>query len=444
MFFGLFGKNKIEEPIEEAKSVSVSIDKSSKATPDYVADYESAGGKPSTDAYVSAYSSSDLVNSCVSYISEAGGMSKLKIGQKDKSGKMIPLKNKKVRAMFDGAPNQFITWQELIEQSVQSYLLTGNTYLSFEAIAEYELWQLEAGKMQVVPDETTYVAGYIYNDTINFDTTEMIHVRRASADNMYYGTSAVMECLKDSLLLEGYATTDMKEFFENSSVGSGVLSSEFPLSKEQIESVRAQFAANYAQGGKRHSTVILPNKMEYTNIKMSPKESMLLDSLTISSDRVLRTFRMHKVILGGEVDSYSNKMDEIAKLVFNAGIKPIVEKIAAQLQLFFRRLLKTDNLYIWCDYDRVPYLQDGLETKSDAIAKLTASGIMSFNEARDAVGLPQIGNENYDKRFLPAYLYSSTPVAIEDFVAGMDLGTGTAAPTTVSPQGGDNTTATAV
>ena len=52
--------------------------------------------------------------------------------------------------------------------------------------------------------------------------------------SQYYGTSAIMECLADPLLLEAYGIGDLKEFYENSSVGGGVLTSEFPLSPEPI------------------------------------------------------------------------------------------------------------------------------------------------------------------------------------------------------------------
>lgn len=439
MFFGLIKRKPKEKVVEETKAVSAT--KASAAAPDYVQDYENAGNKPTVDTYYTAYSTSDLVNSCVSYISETGGLTKFKVGQKDKSGKMLPLKNKKVKALFEGAPNSFITWQELIEQSIQSYLLTGNTYLSYEAIAEYELWLLESSKVEIVPDATNYVKGYIYNKNINFEPTEMLHIRRAASNNLYYGTSAVMSCIKDSLVLEGYATADMKEFFENSSVGNGVLSSELPLGKVQIESVRKQFEDNYKQGQKRHSTIILPSKMQYTNIKMSPKDAMLLESLNISSDRVLRTFRMHKLLLGGDVQSYSNKMADIATLVFNTGIKPITEKLAAQLQLFFRKVLRTDNLFVYCDYDNIPYMDSLIESKGDSVTKLTASGVMSYNEGRDSLGLAPIDNENFNKHWLPAYLLSGNANTVEDFDPSTQNSGGNApAPTTTNPNGGTNIT----
>ena len=437
MFFGLFKKKeKIEqEPLAETIKIET---KASSALPEYVSAYKDGGKKPSVSTYYTAFSASDLVNSCVNYISEAGGMTKFKVYQKDKSGKPIPLKNKKVKALFENAPNTFFTWQELREQMIQSYLLTGNTFLSFEKLANYELWLLETNKIKIVPDPKNYILGYMYNDKINFKPNEMLHLRRASSNNLYYGSSAVMECLKDSLLLEGYALADIKDFYENSSVGNGVLTSEFPLTPQQIESIREQFKENYAKNsGGRHSTIILPNKMEYKNIKLSPKDSMLLDSMNISDDRILRVFKMHKMLLGGDVKTYTNKVDEVAKLVFNTAVRPITEKIAGQLQLFFRQILKTDNFFIDCDYDNIPYLQTSIETKAEPLAKMVAAGILSYNEARDMVNLPLIDNPNYDIRFLPAHLLGNTPTSIENWKPGTVIGTNNSGNSgSISPQGG--------
>jgi len=422
------------------------VTKSSTALPEYVADYESGGKKPSVSSYYTTYGTSDLVNSCVNYISETAGMTKFVIGQKDTSGRLVPLKNKKVRELFDSAPNQYFTWQELIEQMVQSYLLTGNSYLSFEPIESYELWQLETEKMQVVPDSKDYLKGYLYNDKVAFDPVDVLHLRRASSSNQYYGTSAVMDCLVDPLLLEAYGITDLKSFYENSSVGSGVLSSEFPLTKAQIDSVREQFEKAYGTGGKRHSAIILPNKMSYTSVKLSPKDSMLLDSLKISDDRVLRVFRLHKMLLGGDVPSYSTKTEDVAKLCFNTAIKPITEKIASQLQLFFRRFLNTQNLFVIADYDRIPYISDTIAEKAEHITKLIASGTISWNEGRDILGMAQLENTNYNLRFVPSYLLGSNPIAIDDYKPGMVISPVngiTPEPTTVDPNGGNNATPSA-
>ena len=61
--------------------------------------------------------------------------------------------------------------------------------------------------------------------------------------------------------------------------------------------------------------IVLPNKMTYSSIKLSPKDSMLLDSLGIADDRVLRVFRLNKIVLGGSVESFGTHPEEVLKMV---------------------------------------------------------------------------------------------------------------------------------
>ena len=438
-------RKKPEEPIVSTDAFSVSVEKSSGALPEYARDYLSGGKRPSTETYYTTYSTSDLVNSCVNYIAETGGLVKFRIGQVDKEGKIQPIKDKKVKELFDTAPNPFYTWQETTENMIQSYLLAGNAYMNIELLKKYELWNLEPHKMKVVPDSTNYLAGYLYNDKISFTPEEVLHLRRANSNNQYYGTSAVMDCLSDPLLLEAYGITDLKEFYENSSVGSGVLSSEFPLSSEQIANLKTQFIENYGRGTKRHSMLILPNKMTYSSIKLSPKDSMLLDALGIADDRILRVFRLNKIVLGGGVESFGTHPEEVLKMVFTTAIKPIVEKIASQLALFFQTLLGKTDIVVYCDYDNIPYMQSNIETKADAVIKLWTSGLASMNEGRDLLGLPEINHPNYNIRFLPSYLLGTNPTSVEDYTAGMDLSPTNqqpAEPTTVNQNGGSENTTT--
>lgn len=437
-------KRKPKDGSVQQNAFSVSVQKSSGALPEYVKDYESGGKRPSTETNYTTYSTSDLVNSCVNYITETGGLVKFRIGQKDKDGKIQPIKDKKVRELFDTSPNPYYTWQETTENLIQSYLLAGNAYMNIELLKKYELWNLEPHRMKVVPDEKNYLQGYLYNDKITFDPEEVMHVRRANSNSQYYGTSAVMECLADPLLLEAYGIGDLKEFYENSSVGGGVLTSEFPLAPEQIASIREQFAENYGKGTKRHSMIVLPNKMTYGSIKLSPKDSMLLDSLGIADDRVLRVFRLNKIVLGGSVESFGTHPEEVLKMVFTTAIKPIVMKIASQLELFFQTLLNKTDIVVYCDYDAIPYMQSNIETRSESVLKLFSGGIASINECRDLLGLPELSHENYNIRFLPSYLLGTSPTSIEDYTTGMNLSPTNqqpAEPTTVNPSGGsENTT----
>ena len=386
------------------------------------------------------YTTSDLVNSCVNYIAETGALTRLTVGLKDVDGKITPLKDKKINKLFNVAPNDFTTWSELLEQAIKSYLLTGNIFISFEKLKNYEMWLMPTADTKIVPDVNNFVAGYMYKDKITYNTDEMLQVRRGNIFNEHYGSSAILDVLSDYLTLEGNGIADLKSFYANGAVGTGVLETAFPLSKEQIQELREQFTQAYSNNN-RHKTMVLPSDIKYKNVKLSPKDSMLLDSFNIAEKRVLRVFRLNSQVLGGS-ESFSNNISEVATMTFNTAILPIVVRIVAQLELFFRGITKKDNLVIIPSYSDIPYINKITESEAKSISQLTSSGILTINEARLSLGYTIKTGGAFDINFAPAYLLGGTPIALDTldpkkFPTEISSGSSTGTPpNSVDPNGG--------
>lgn len=425
----------LEQMMTQAASVSA---KATKYTPRIIGDYADGANQLSDEDQEASYSTSDLIYSCVDYIATTAGQATIRIGEKDKSGKIVPIKDKKIQELFDYAPNDFNTWGDLIDIAVKSRLLTGNSYITLEKVgSKYEMWCLvPPSKVTVVPDKKKFVNGYMWNDEVAYKTEEVCHWRNKVIVNEYYGQSAVT-ALIDQLLLEGYGTEDLKQFYENSSIGEGVLSSEFPLTPEQVEKLRQQFRETYSQQGNRHSAVVLPNGMKYDSITINPKDAMILDSLNISEHRVLQTFHLNPLVLGGKLESYTTKTKEVQQMVFNTAVRPLLYGLADALTLFFKR--NTGKPYVvYFDFDRIPELSDSMSDKSEYAKTLWSTGIASLNEARDLVGLDRIDHANADKHFLPSYLLGSDVNTIEDLdLANLPDNENMSTPGSTDPQGGN-------
>ena len=359
------------------------------------------------DIKLNYYDVSDLINSCVNYISETGALTKFKVGVLDSNGILVYHKDKKLMRLFNHAPNSFVTWQELLEQAIQSYLLAGNTYFGFEKLKNYELWALNPDEINVVPHRTKFIEGYLYKQKIKYKPNEMVHVRRGSIQNMFYGTSSTLDVLEDILRIDGYATQDIQNFYKNGSNPSGVLSTEYPLNETQIEDLRSQFKAAYG-GKKRMSTLILPIGMDFKPIKVNPKDSQLLEALQVSEDRVLKVFKLPNIVLGGNnISSYPYTIAVIYKAVFDTAILPIVERIRGSLELFFREAFKDDEIVIEADYSKIPYMASTTPEEAETAVKLFSSGLSSANEMRENLGLPIRKEEAFNSNFVPAYLMGS-------------------------------------
>ncbi|RLB72524.1 MAG: hypothetical protein DRH06_11340, partial [Deltaproteobacteria bacterium] len=301
-------------------------------------------------------------------------------------------------------------------------------------------------KMVIQPDNKNYVKAYVYNEKTSYKKDEMVHFKNVTINNEFYGVSAV-QSIVDTLKLEAAGIKDLTQYYENSGIPAAVLESEYGLTPEQMTSLRQQFEDVYHLDRKRHSTLVLPNGSKFRPIQANPQELQLLESLSISADRVMRQFNLNPIVLGGgDSIQFTTYVDKVVKLVFNTAVRPILYDMADKLALYFQVKLQDPTITVECDFDRIPEIGTSMSEKSESAKTLFSTGIMSMNEARDEVGLPRLKAEAADFHFLPSYLMGSNIQTIESFDPNTDTGDGTEdgggdseEPTgSTDPQGGTN------
>jgi len=374
--------------------------------------------QPDNSEYVKSYSTSDLIFSCVSYACDIASQVKLK-AYIEKDEELEPIKDKKLKAWLQ-QPNPFQSMSELIYLYIQSYLLTGNAYMSFEKVAnKYESWVLNPVKIKIVPHTKRYIQGFLYDDQIAYKAEEIIFFKNPSIDNEYYGQS-FLKSLIDPLLLESYATSDLKSFYQNSTIMSGLLTSEYPLSDKQIKSLREQFKKLYGQkGGERFGFLLSGNNLKYQPLKISPKDALLLEALNISEDKIYKVFRMNPLLLGVAKDSVNGtEVSNFKQLYVNNFIRPMLHRMVQQFTTFFRRVLKNDSIVFVEDYDFIPEMNTVLEEKIDAVKQAISIGLLSTDEGRNIIGYNPLEGKYTDSHLAPSFLTGTNPL---DLVSGEQL-----------------------
>lgn len=363
------------------------------------------------------YLTSDIVHKCAEYIAKNVSQVRFDAMQRDKkTGQLVPIKDKKLKSLFSTYPNEYQTWTDLLYIDTLAQLLTGNSYLTFEKVSgKYEMWAITfPQEMQVTTDGNGLIDGYVFNGKIDYTRDEIIHNKNNILGNGYYGAS-VLESLTDTLTMEGYATQDLIKFYENGTISTSVLSSEHPLTKKQAEELSVDLNKKYSMtSGKRHSMIVLPNNLSVKPLRLSPKEAMMLESLDITEDRILSAFHLHKMVLGGEVESYTHSIDSLVQMQFTNAIRPIIYRIRDNLEAFFRRTLRSEDIVIVPNYDNLPEVSTAKLVHFDKARTLYTSGLATLNEARQVLGLPPIENDYANKNFVPEYLIGSNYMTVQE------------------------------
>ncbi len=416
--FGFF-KAKQEDLVEAHKveDMSIGIAIRNASAPKFV---DSSGrefslSNQNTPTAEQALTTSDVIFACVDFIATAVSQAKLTVYTRDtKTQHKVPFNNKAVTKAIQTSPTPTSTWSELLGMVATQVLLDGEAFITLEAVGkQFEFTAIDSNtSVEILFDEAhpEIPTGYTIGG-VEYSLEEVIHVKRVNITGSLHGQS-VLSSILDALVLDGYASNDLISFYENSSVGELYLHSEAPLAPSQVEQIERKLETKYTKGG-RHRTFILPNGLTPKTLKMSPKDALILDAMNISEDRILRAFKLHRSILGGNIENYTHNIEGLTTIQFNQSIRPLLNLIKDKFELVLRRKLKKDDIYIDWDLSNIPEISRALLVHHEKARVLYAAGLMSLNEAREVLGLTSITDPLASEHFLPAHLYGSSMLTVE-------------------------------
>lgn len=369
--------------------------------------------------YQDVFPQVDAVYSCVSFASDICSQIEFKLYKKTDSG--LEEYTHPALSTWLQQPNPFTSMSETIKVYIQSYLLTGKAFITFEKVGkQFEGWVLNPAKIKIVPHAKKFIEGFTYADSVAYKANEVLYFRNPVGTDLYGGLSP-LATLVDALEIDGYASEDLKDYYKNSLVAQGIFSSEYPLTTDQTESLREQFKRLHSLGkSARHAHIIAPNNMKFTPMKVSPKDGLLLESLGITENKIYKVFRLPSVLVG---DSFKNtngtEVNALKVNYINSYIRPMLFQLTQNWTTAFRRILKEEDIVIVPDYSNIPEVNTALTEKIDSVKDAVSTGLLTRNEGRETLGFDRVKNAKYmDAIYAPAYLLGTQNT---DLVTGESL-----------------------
>lgn len=362
-----------------------------------------------------AITTSEVVFTCVDFIASSVALARFTAYTRDaKTQTKVPYNNKAVIKSLNVSPSPTSSWTELLGIAATQILLDGETFITMELVAkQFEFTVIDSDTtVEILFDELhpEIPTGYSIGET-DYSLEEMVHVKRANIKGDLHGQS-VLSSLINTLVIDGYASDDLLSLYENGSVPESYLSSEMPLAPSQVSQIENMLTTKYNRAG-RHKTMVLPNGLKPTSLKINPKDAVVLEAMTLSEDRIIRAFKLHKAVLGGNIESYTNNIEGLSTIQFNNAVRPIISMIKDKLEMTLRLKLKKDDLYIDIDYRNLPEISRALTVHIESARSMYSSGLASLNESREVIGLPALDNPLANENFLPEFLHGSSLMSIQ-------------------------------
>lgn len=165
--------------------------------------------------------------------------------------------------------------------------------------------------------------------------------------------------------------------------------------KNSKEQARQAFIETHS-GANASGLVILDDDMSYTPLSSNANESQMLEARLFNVQEIARYFNISPVLLGDlSKTSYSTIEQANIEFVLHT-LMPYIVMIEDE---FNRKLVKPSEKNVTVDLDESALLRGDKKTTSAYLKELTSAGIISLNEARRILGLPE--KEGCDELIIP-------------------------------------------
>lgn len=343
--------------------------------------------------YERAYEDLEIVNRGVNMIVNDAAEINSKIGMQLPVQSVVKgIKRSRVELLLNKEPNPFQDISSFRRNLLIDYIIDGNIFIYYDGV---HLYHLPASKMTIHASESTYVEKFTYNEKVDFSTREVIHIKDNSFYSIYRGVSRLKPALRTMVLMR--RMRDFQDnFFKNGAVPGLVLKSPNTLSEKIKERMIQSWSARYRPDAGGRRPLILDGGIEIDKVSnVNFKELDFQQAIEENEKIILKALGIPPILL----DSGNNaNLRPNMRLYYLETILPIVRQINYALERFF-------GFEIVEDATNIPALQPELRDQSQYYSALVNTGIISPNEAREALNFDPV--EGYDDLRVPANIAGS-------------------------------------
>jgi HK97 family phage portal protein len=347
-----------------------------------------------TTNYRNAYEQLEVVNRAVNMIVDDAADIPFDVGEKitGVTGVVKNMRRTKLNLLLNIEPNPFQDISAFKRNLIVDLLIDGNIFIYFDGA---HLYHLPAEHVTIETDERSYIDKFVYDSSIEYSPSEIIHIKENSFNSIYRGVPRLKPAWRTMQLL-GSMRRFQDNFFKNGAVPGLVLKSPNTLSEKIKERMLQAWVARYnpQSGGRR--PLFLDGGLEVENLTEVNFKDLDFQAAITSNERIiLEAMGIPPILLDGGNNA---NIRPNHRLYYLETILPIIRKMGYAFERFFGFKLNED-------VSDTPALQPELKDQAAYYATLVNTGILTPNEAREALRLEKI--DGFDQPRVPANIAGS-------------------------------------
>jgi len=307
--------------------------------------------------------------------------------------KITSIRQKKLGILLNHQPNPFYNAGYLKQNVFLDLVLEGNAFILWDGAY---LYHLPAKEVETIHSKKTFIDHYKYGNQ-KFKPEEIIHIRDTNYESIFRGASRVSSAINTINKLDNM-NTFQSNFFSKGTVLGLVLSTPNTLSDRIKDRLIKKWMQQYnpAVGGRK--PIILDGDFKIDRLGQSNfKELDFEQSISNNENKILKALGVPPILLDG--GNNANIAPNL-RLFYLTTVLPLYGKYLSELENFFGYDLKPIK-------QNIVALRPELADEANYYATLVNAGIMTRNEAREALRMAKATDEFADDLVLPANIAGS-------------------------------------
>ena len=344
--------------------------------------------------YRNAYEQLEIVNRAVNMIVDDVADIPYTLGNQTPGTSNIVknIRRSKVDILINREPNPFQDINSFKRNLIIDLMIDGNIFIYFDGA---HLYHLPADKVRIETDPDTFISKYTYENSLDYSPSEIIHIKENSFNSIYRGVPRLKPAFRTMQLLLSMRNFQ-DNFFKNGAVPGLVLKSPNTLSEKIKERMLQAWVARYnpQSGGRR--PLFLDGGLEVENLtEVNFKDLDFQEGIKSNERIILEAMGIPPILLDGGNNA---NIRPNHRLYYLETVLPIVRKLGYAIERYF-------GFEVAEDVTGIPALQPELRDQAAYYATLVNTGIMSPNEAREALGKDPV--DGFDEPRVPANIAGS-------------------------------------
>lgn len=258
-------------------------------------------------------------------------------------------------------PSAFHSRKDLIERTVQSLYLTGNSF--FYKIRDnkghvIELWHVPTENVTVIADKETFIECYMYEQAgikTRIEPKDMMHDLFINPENAYIGMSPlktggrIIDTDNEALEWNRYA-------MQNRAMTDGAFIFDQVMTKQQFEQARELIKQQYTNRENSRAPWVLGNAAKWQAMNMNAIEMDFVNSRKMTREEICSLFQVPPPIISIYDNATLANIETARKIFWLDTVIPLLEDIQQTLNSSLSREYGNETKIVY-DTSNVEALQ---------------------------------------------------------------------------------------